>query len=159
MIDNFVKWLKNDGWRVCEYDNRLKLDELKDVLSKYNFVDEAYLKFLTIIKRAVNEAENMWFICYDEFIGNSDIAFKWNEFENISLEAAEEDISWQEDIRLFWENHLPIIMSVADSYSYYAINLNGEIVFGMEPEFEEVKKIANTFEEFINMIMNRKILL
>ena len=42
----------------------------------------------------------MWFICYDEFIGNSDIAFKWNEFENISLEAAEEDISWQEDIRL-----------------------------------------------------------
>ena len=50
MIDNFVKWLKNDGWRVCEYDNRLKLYELKDFLSKYNFVEEAYLKIITIIK-------------------------------------------------------------------------------------------------------------
>ncbi len=100
----------------------------------------------------------MWFNCYDEFIGNSDIAFKWNVFETISLEAAEDDLNWQKDIRLFWDNHLPIIMSVADTYSYYAMNLNGKIVFGMEPEFEEVKIIANSFEEFINKIMTNKIL-
>lgn len=38
------------------------------------------------------------------------------------------------------------------------MNLNGKIVFGMEPEFEEVKIIANSFEEFINKIMTNKIL-
>lgn len=158
MFDDFVKWLKSNGWCVCRYDNKLKYDSLKEVLARYSFVDKSYLKFLSIIKRAVNETKNMWFNCYDEFIGNSDIAFKWNEFETISLEAAEDDLNWQKDIRLFWDNHLPIIMSVADTYSYYAMNLNGKIVFGMEPEFEEVKIIANSFEEFINKIMTNKIL-
>ena len=100
----------------------------------------------------------MWFICYDEFIGNSDIAFKWNEFESMSLEAAEEDLTWKEDIKFFWDNNLPIIMSVANDYAYYAINSNGEIVLGTEPEFEEVKKTANSFEEFVNMIMTNKVL-
>ncbi|AEV67537.1 hypothetical protein [Acetivibrio clariflavus] len=57
MIDGFVKWLKNNSWCVYEYDNSLKFDRLKDALSRYNFIEESYLEFLSIVKSAVNEKD------------------------------------------------------------------------------------------------------
>lgn len=55
---------------------------------------------------------------------------------------------------------LPIVMSVNDGYSFYAIDLSndkGAIVRGYEPEFEEVEKVANTIEDFFELIMLNKI--
>ena len=49
-------------------------------------------------------------------------------------------------------------MSVEGGYSYYAISMeNGSIVYGNEPEFEECKVVANSFEDFLLKIMKCEI--
>ncbi len=41
---------------------------------------------------------------------------------------------------------------------YYAISMNdGSIVYGSEPEFEECKIVANSFEDFLLKIMKCEI--
>ena len=83
-----------------------------------------------------------------------------NEFELLSLEAAMDDESWKSEITRWWDSYLPIVLSVENGYSFYAIDLTndkGAIVHGYEPEFEEVEKVANTLEEFLELIMSNSI--
>ncbi len=102
--------------------------------------------------------ETTWFICENEFNNSSDTEFKWNEYELLSLEAAMEDAVWKSEITTWWDNHLPIVMSVEGGYSFYAIDLtSGAIVRGYEPEFEEVDKVANNLEEFLGLMMSNSI--
>ena len=113
-----------------------------------------------MVKRCVTPNEKTWFICEDEFNNSSDTDFKWNEYELLSLEAAMGDDSWKSEITAWWDRHLPIVMSVDDGYSFYAIDLTndkGAIVHGCEPEFEEVEKVANTLEQFFELIMSNSL--
>lgn len=78
----------------------------------------------------------------------------------ISLEAAQNDSEWKTEIISWWDRYLPIVMSVQGGYSFYAIDLSdkkGRIVKGHEPEFEEVKKVADTLSDFFVLIMKNKI--
>jgi len=113
------------------------------IVSRYKEIPQGYLEFLKNIKQCIAPSEKTWFICENEYNNNSDVAFKWNEFELLSLEAAENDKEWRAKIISWWDKHLPIVMSVHGGYSFYAINLTGNtgsIVQGFEPEFEEVEK-------------------
>lgn len=72
----------------------------------------------------------------------------------MSLEAAEGDKNLENKVRLFWNAHLPIMMSVGGCYEYYAIHLtNGNIVHGSEPEFEESSIVAESFADFLLKIV------
>ena len=91
----------------------------------------------------------------------SDLAFKWNEFEELSLEVADDE-EWKKDIKQWWDKKVPIIMSVKDGYTFFAIDLennSGEIVRGEEPEFEEVEVVANSFFEFLDMVIKGELIL
>lgn len=73
---------------------------------------------------------------------------------------AEGDEEWKREIVEFWDQHIPIIFSVKNGYAYYAINVGnkfGTIVYGIEPEFEEVELIATTFKEFLDGIAKNNI--
>ncbi|MBP2110406.1 hypothetical protein J2Z70_000545 [Paenibacillus silagei] len=75
----------------------------------------------------------------------------------LSVEAAAGDPAWQSEITAWWDHHMPIVMSVGDGYSFYAIDLttdSGAIVRGAEPEFEEVEKVADSFGEFLAWMMS-----
>ncbi|OFF91847.1 hypothetical protein BJM47_07420 [Listeria monocytogenes] len=72
----------------------------------------------------------------------------------MSLEAAEGDKNLENKVSLFWNAHLPIMMSVGGCYEYYAIHLtNGNIVHGSEPEFEESSIVADSFADFLLKIV------
>ena len=78
----------------------------------------------------------------------------------MSLEAAQGDDEWKGEIEAWWKHKLPIIMSVKNGYSFYAIDLDSEtsaIIKGEEPEFEEAEIVAKDFYEFLNMLMSSKI--
>lgn len=118
------------------------------------------MDFISTVKSMINDDETTWFLCKNNFDMQIEDSFRWNEWEIISLESAENDIEWETEIKKFWNIHLPIIMSVKDGYSYYAISIeNGSVVHGGEPEFEECKIVANSFEEFQLKIMKREILI
>mgnify|MGYP004686856019 CR=1 FL=1 len=157
--NKFIEWTKENNWNVIEKEEPLlKLNN--EITTRYKNIPEGYLDFLNIVKQLISPSEKTWFLCEDEYNNNSDIAFKWNEFELLSLEAAEDDEEWKEEISSWWDNIFPIVMSVDGGYSFYAINLKdgkSSIVKGYEPEFEEVEEISESFEEFIDLIINEKV--
>ncbi|MEC0090800.1 SMI1/KNR4 family protein [Paenibacillus macquariensis] len=155
----FISWTKEHGWELTD-KSQYELNLNERIAARYKEIPEGYLEFLKRVKTCVTPSEKTWFVCEDEYNDNSDTAFKWNEFELLSLEAAESDEKWKSEITSWWDNYLPIVMSVDDGYSFYAIDLTndrGAIVQGYEPEFEEVEKIANSLEDFFQLIMSNTI--
>ncbi|MBU3179415.1 SMI1/KNR4 family protein [Clostridium estertheticum] len=154
----FIIWAKNEGWNVIDrHEDELQLSNV--IVGRYKTLSNEHLGFLRSVKQCITPSEKTWFICENEYNDNSDIAFKWNEFEVLSLEVAKNDDEWKLEISTWWDSHLPIVMSVDNGYSFYAIDLknDGSIVQGYEPEFEEVEKVANNLEEFLELIMANKI--
>ncbi|MFS0841079.1 SMI1/KNR4 family protein [Paenibacillus sp. 1P03SA] len=158
-IGEFIGWAKENGWDITEKSGSpLNLDS--SIITRYKEIPKEYLDFLSVVDTCVTPDEKTWFICENEFNNSSDGAFKWNEVELLSLEAAMDDSNWKSEITTWWDRYLPIVMSVDGGYSFYAMDVTndkGAIVRGCEPEFEEAEKIANTFEEFLALIMSNSI--
>jgi hypothetical protein len=155
-INNFINWAKNNRWSVIIENNSIK-NLSGNILARYNIPDE-YKTFLENIKTCTNSEENIWFLCIDDYLEKSEGAFRWNEFEIISLEAANDDAELINEIKNYWNKHLPIIFNVKGEYEYYAINVeNKKIVYGYEPEFEESEIVANNFGELLDKIINNEI--
>ena len=155
----FINWAKENNWNLIE-KNEISLKLKDDVALRYKSISSEYIELLKRVKQLISSSEKTWFLCEDEYNGNSDITFKWNEFELLSLEVAEDNDEWKLEIISWWDEKLPIVMSVDGGYSFYAIDLSnnkGTIVKGYEPEFEEVEEVASSIEEFFELIMLNKI--
>ncbi len=156
-IGKFMIWANDNGWDIAKKSG-LQLNLDSSIIARYKEIPNEYLEFLSVVEKCVTPNETTWFICENEFNNSSDTEFKWNEYELLSLEAAMEDAVWKSEITTWWDNHLPIVMSVEGGYSFYAIDLtSGAIVRGYEPEFEEVDKVANNLEEFLGLMMSNSI--
>lgn len=156
-IGEFMVWATENGWDITKKSG-LQLNLDSSIIARYKEIPNEYLEFLGVVEKCVTPNEMTWFICENEFNNSSDMEFKWNEYELLSLEAAMDDAIWKSEITTWWDNHLPIVMSVEGEYSFYAIDLsNGAIVRGYEPEFEEVDKVANNLEEFLGLMMSNSI--
>ncbi|WP_285815477.1 SMI1/KNR4 family protein [Phocaeicola sartorii] len=150
-----IEALKNIGFIVQE---RLERKELSsDFLNRYSNLPADYLEFLQRFQIIANESDNVWFNSIEDFNGESDSSFRWNEFERMSLEAFTDDADESARIRKFWDCHIPIVMSVKGGYQYLCIDLStenyGKVFYGVEPEFEDsVELVCNTFEELIRSL-------
>ncbi|MDR6724481.1 hypothetical protein J2W91_002949 [Paenibacillus amylolyticus] len=157
----FILWAETNGWAIrSESSHDLNLDA--NVITRYNHIPNEYLDFLRVVKQCVSPSEQTWFLCENEYNLSTDTAFQWNEFELLSLEAAAGDDPWTSEIKTWWDHYLPIIISVHGGYSFYAMDLSNEIgaiVHGEEPEFEEVTKVADHLDEFLQGIMLSSIVL
>ncbi|RJE87051.1 SMI1/KNR4 family protein [Paenibacillus sp. 1011MAR3C5] len=158
-ISEFISWANENGWDISpKSDVQLRLDS--SVTTRYKTIPNEYVDFLSMVEKCISPNEKTWFICEDEFNNSADDAFRWNEFELLSLEAAADDRNWQSEITSWWDHYLPIVMSVDGGYSFFAIDLTndkGVIVRGYEPEFEEVEKAADSLEHLLDLIMSNSI--
>lgn len=158
-INEFITWAKEYGWTITLNQAR-NLNLSDSIISRYKAIPNEYISFLSVVKQCATPNEKTWFLCEDEYNNRSDDAFKWNEFELLSLESAMDNEIWRSEITAWWDNYLPIVISVDDGYTFYAIDLNhdiGAIVRGYEPEFEEVEKVANHLDDFLALIMTNSI--
>lgn len=155
MLKRFEEWLRTQGWHM-KLNAEANLNFNEDFIGRYPDIGSEYEDFLRIYKEVVSADEKTWFLCGDDYNGASEAAFKWNEFENLSLEAAGDDSEWKDEIKEWWDKKLPIVISVKDGYSFYAIDLEngrGSIVRGKEPEFEETEVVAGSFFDFLDMVI------
>ena len=122
---------------------------------RYPRIPEAHAKFLGRVSSCVNAADTVWFLCADDYNGKSGSAFAWNEFEQMELESAEDDGDQaKQEIREFWDGHLPFLMSVSGDYAYLALRMSenhGSVVAGYGPDFEGVTEVAASFDEFVRL--------
>ena len=102
---------------------------------------------------AISPDEKSWFVVRGELSEEAPSAFAWNQWERDSLEVAEGDPAWQAEIRAFWDEHCPLLLSVKDGYQHVSVRKSDlQVVEGREPEYEEVSVIAPSFSEWIDQI-------
>ncbi|MDE5777525.1 MAG: SMI1/KNR4 family protein [Lachnospiraceae bacterium] len=157
MIETFGVYMIENGWNIeCNEGQGEYLPET--IIKRYKNIPKQWREFIGGIKCMMSSDDTTWFLCAEDFVTQSDEAFQWNEWELLSLESVEDDTKWQNEIRKFWDNHLPIVMSVKGCYSYYAIAIkDGSIVHGSEPEFEECEIVAPSFMYFMEKIVKGEI--
>ena len=143
MDERFFECLQSRGWKIERYEGAAP--GVPETLRKRYPASERWLAWIGGVKSAVNGGA----------------AFRWNEWELLSLASADGDPAWEAEIRRFWDAHLPIIMSVADGrYSYYALSAaDGAVVSGGEPEFEVCETAAASLEAFLEKITEGGVLL
>lgn len=158
MIDKFVAFLEQNGWNIAKNANR-EDSFSNEILKKYSGLPAEYVELIEEYKIISSADDTTWFLCSNDYNSESEAAFKWNEFENMSLEAAEGDAGWQKEIKEWWQDKLPIILSVGGGYSYYAIDTGngGKIINGCEPEFEKTDIVAENFSDFIDQVIKGQI--
>ncbi|MCR5837619.1 MAG: SMI1/KNR4 family protein [Lachnospiraceae bacterium] len=158
MINDFIEWLEENGWKVILNDEKYNVSS-NVILNKYQGLPNSFVNLLEKCHRVESNDETIWFLCGGDYFYGSEDAFKWNEFELMSLEAAQNDAEWKKEILEWWKDKLPIILSVRNGYTFYAIEIDnsGAIVKGTEPEFENAIVVANNFDDFLKKIMNKTI--
>ncbi|WP_010252460.1 SMI1/KNR4 family protein [Myroides injenensis] len=160
MIDKLIETLRKLGWQVAEKNNSLVLKSL--FTDRYSVLPDEFQLYLKSIQSGTSAENNAWLLCEEEYNGDSNDAFRWNELELLSLENADNEIDLQENIKSFWNSHLPFIISVKGEYSCFSIGTGeanyGQIFYGTEPEFEEVTLVAASLSDFISKLEKQALL-
>lgn len=155
MSNSFIEWARKNNWNIVI--NPEKIDLPDSIKNRYN-IPEQWFNFICNLGICENQSSTKWFLTLNDYFPITEV-FQWNEFELQSLEFADNE-NEKEQIILYWNTHLPIILSIDGEYSYYAIDTeNGSVVLGYEPEYEESTVIADDFNAFIENVISGKILL
>ena len=96
-----IEALKNIGFVVTE---RLERKELSsDLQNRYSELPADYQEFLQRFQTITNESDNVWFNSIEDFNGESDSGFRWNEFELMGLEALADTIVYIDDLMRYYK--------------------------------------------------------
>ncbi|WP_322907680.1 hypothetical protein [Paenibacillus campi] len=164
----FVQWHREQG---CEMElvagtigERMDGIAVPSVLTeRYGVLPECLSVWIQLVRKLVAPQEQAWFLTAEHYneqrddgLSDRDVGFVWNEWERISLDAAAGDVEWQQQIRSFWDRYVPVVMIVQPEYAFYAIDthsVEGAVIYGREPEFEDGDKVAASFDEFLQTIV------
>jgi hypothetical protein len=153
MADAFIEELMRRKWKSVASQDSVR----KDIPSRYPSVPDELRQFVSSYEVLCSEDESKWFLSASDFQCARSDGFHWNEFELISMRAANGDPTWKKQIAEFWNTHLPLFMRVDGAYAYAAYCCaganEGKYVRGTEPEFEEVSVIGRTLPEFKEWVL------
>ena len=125
------------------------------VQARYPRLPDELTSFLAALEACVNAEETVWFLCREDYRRADADAFRWNEFELMTLEG-EEDVALQQQVRGFWDRHFPFMLAVHSDYDYLAVSLDeqsyGAIVHGCGPSFDETSLVAPSFAAFLPLL-------
>ena len=154
LLHEFREWAEKNHWHIRVAENKAVLPE--EVTERYA-VPAEWLMFISDFECCSNLDDTVWFLTCEDYQNQK--AFRWNEWELLSLESAQSETELSE-IMQFWNQHFPVILSVKDGYAYYAVNTaDGSIISGSEPEFENSEIIADSFADFMQKIISGDIIL
>ena len=153
-MSDFVAGLRRAGWQVeaAAHDTAIPAH----ILARYGDLPSGLVAFISSFSRCFDATERAWFVAASDLVERDD-PFRFNEFELMSLSAAESDEAWSAGIRAFWTEHFPIFLSVSGTYQYFALSLSGpaegSVVYGAAPEFEECSVVAPSLTAFLDMFL------
>jgi len=143
--------LKSRGWTVRPAKDKKPLLP-PWVARRYPKLPANVVAFLSSVAICHNQAENAWFLTGQDYRRRTGSAFRWNEYEHMALESAEDEPECAA-IKSFWDGHFPLMLAVHSDYDYLALRLagkkRGSIVHGYAPEWDEPSVIAPSFATFL----------
>ena len=161
-VSIFLAALANAGWKVTPRESRPLLLN-PDLRRRYPTLPEDYMRFLQAFALCANAAETVWFLSEEDYAADDDSrknasTFRWNEYEQMSLETAEGDPEEGQAIRRFWDAHFPIAFAVHSDYAYLALCMApdrfGAVVYGYGPTLEDsASVISPNFDAFVRQFL------
>ena len=156
--ETFLAWAEGKGWTVERRTVSLSLPQ--GVTRRYAFPPE-YLDFLERVLLCAGPMDTEWFLCEEGYRQDDPDAFRWDECQRISLDAARDMMDPDEEARVtaFWDGVLPFFLAVGSGYEYYGFDLAGAhgpagcVLHGWEPVFEEPVVFASDFPDFLGKLM------
>ena len=154
----FFDWARGKGWTVEPRTVPLRLPE--EVTRRHRFPAD-YLAFLDQVVICAGPMDTEWFLCEEGYRQDDPDAFRWDECQRISLDAARDMMDPDEEARVtaFWDGVLPFFLAVGSGYEYYGFDLAGAhgpagcVLHGWEPVFEEPVVFASDFPDFLGKLM------
>jgi len=147
-----IEQLRQNGWKV-RHQLGSRFNFPPNILNRYPKLPSELVDFLSDLSVCTNADETSWFLCESDFSATGSSAFRWNEWELLSIKAAGGDAEVIAEVAAFWDTHFPIMLSVHSGYAFHAVCTNeecfGQVVEGFEPEFEDARPVANSFGEFL----------
>jgi hypothetical protein len=126
------------------------------VLERYAWVPESVWEFVRGKEAVVAPDQKSWLLTVAAFCGASDSAYAWDEWERASLAAADGDADWRAPIKAFWDEQLPLALSIRNGYGYRALNESTQcVVAGSGPEFEEAADVAPSFTAWLDLVVSQ----
>ena len=154
-VDAHWAALAQAGWTVTPAAHPQPLPPA--LATRYPRLEPAVAQALMSLDDCVNPSETAWLLTATEFSQKVAQPFAWNAWEQLSLAAAGEDARWCAQIRRFWDQHLPVLLSVQNGYGYCAVGVAGphagQVVQGFEPEFEECTVAFPSFDAFLSALV------
>ena len=152
-VESQLGTLRAAGWRIERVADGQRHSLSAEITRRYPWMPPEFREFVELTNAVVSADEKAWLLTAADFAGDSDAAFAWNEWERQSLEATDGDPALAERIRLFWDEHLPILTSVKSGYAYFAIERTTlRVVCGEEPEYEDPSPLASSFAELLRLL-------
>jgi hypothetical protein len=143
-MENLLPALKAAGWKCVEVPSPLPIT----IRARYSWLPSTLITWLERFDVCANPSDTAWFTAGSSFHPTEN-GFRWDEWEQLSLVAAKDDNDWQRDIQAFWDVHFPFMNSVKNGYAFLALRKSdGAIVLGNGPEFEEVRAIASSLDDW-----------
>ena len=153
---DLIQSLRQHGWAVTERPSQ-QLRLPPEVAARHPKLPKSLATFLGGLSACEDATQTTWFLCEADYAGTGGAAFRWDEWERMSLDAAGDDLRLVAEVRAFWDAHLPFLLSVRDGYAYHAVRTAtdgfGRVVAGREPEFEEASVVAESFGEFLSSLL------
>lgn len=152
----YLRLLASKGWTV-EQAQSGELPALRpEIRVRYPRIPEPFERFLARVRSCVNADETIWFLCAEDYnIDPVDAAFAWNEFEKMELEDQGPDGADPAEVRQFWDEHLPFMLSVGSEYAYLGFRVTdarfGSVVEGYDIDLREPSDVARDFEVFLRL--------
>jgi hypothetical protein len=138
------------GWDLQLREESEAVEVPPHIRARYATLPRVYVEFLHRVERCISPDRQTWLLTVADFDGSSGSAFKWNEFELMSLEATAKYPRIAASVALFWSGHIPVMMSVRAGYEVYSIRLvDGCVVNGVEPDFEDA---LVAFPDFVSLL-------
>jgi len=155
-LTEYLRLLTSKGWAVEQAQPGEVLTLRDEIRSRYPRIPQQYEQFLARVRSCVNGDETIWFLCADDFNAEAtDAAIVWNEFEKMELDDTAPGGSDPAEVRQFWEEHMPFMLSVGGEYSYLGFRVAGDrfgsVVEGYDIDLREPSNVARDFDEFIRL--------
>ena len=150
MFKQWVSRMEESGWKITLRETDATLPE--SIHERYP-VPGAWERFIAPVASCVSADGNVRFLTFEDYQSNAGDT-PWNMLEQQSMQAAGDDDAQQALVTGFWNYHLPIVLCTGEKHAYYAIDAQfGSVVYGEAPECETAEVVAESFDAFIQKII------
>jgi hypothetical protein len=156
----YLRLLVSRGWAVVETQPGDDLARRREIRERYPRIPKQYERFLARVRSCVNADETVWYLCVEDYNREPDAAdpgFAWDEFERMELEDEGPRGPDPAEVRRFWDEHMPFMLSVGGEYAWIGFRVAGDRFGSVVEAWEDLRNpsdVARDFDEFIRLHSN-----